>query len=52
LYNFPEEAAAIVAAGIAYQMRNNPLLALHAQARKERSLEGVWPVLKAAIEGA
>lgn len=40
-----------VAAGIAYQMEQNPILALHAKMRKERSLEGAWPKLEAAIEG-
>jgi len=40
-----------VAAGIAYQMEHNPVLRLHAEARKTRSLEGVWPTLWAAIEG-
>lgn len=40
-----------VAAGVAYWMENNPVLAMHARMRKERSLEGVWPKLWAAIEG-
>jgi glycosyltransferase involved in cell wall biosynthesis len=40
-----------VAAGIAYWTEQNPVLALHAKMRKERSLEGVWPKLEAAIEG-
>jgi glycosyltransferase involved in cell wall biosynthesis len=40
-----------IAAAIAYQMENNPVLALHAKMRKERSLGGAWPKLWAAIEG-
>jgi len=39
-----------VAAGIAYQMENNPVLKLHARMRKERSLEAVGRSLWAAIE--
>jgi len=39
-----------VAAGIAYQMEHNPVLRLHAETRKTRSLEGAWPTLWAAIE--
>jgi glycosyltransferase involved in cell wall biosynthesis len=41
-----------VAGLIAYQMEHNPVLALHAKMRKERSLEGVWPRLWAAVENA
>ena len=40
-----------MAAAIAYQMENNPVLKLHRQMRQERSLEGVWPAFWAAIEG-
>lgn len=41
-----------LAACLAYQMTNNPVLALHAQMRKTRSLEGTWSALEAAIEMA
>jgi len=40
-----------LASCIAYQMINNPILALHSEMRKSRSLEGAWPALEAAIEG-
>jgi len=39
-----------LAGAVAYQMTNNPTLALHARMRKERSLYGAWRPLWAAIE--
>ncbi|GAF83841.1 unnamed protein product, partial [marine sediment metagenome] len=42
-----------VAAGIAYIMQNNPVLAMHAHVRKTRGLQAVWTKhLWPAIEGA
>jgi glycosyltransferase involved in cell wall biosynthesis len=50
-YGSREEYMREVAGGIAYLMENNPVLYLHAKMRKERSLEGAWHKLWAAIEG-
>ena len=49
-YNDRAEYMKSIAGAIAYQMRNNPQLALHVKMRQERSLSGAWIPLWEAIE--
>jgi glycosyltransferase involved in cell wall biosynthesis len=48
-YGNRQEYMKMIAGAIAYQMEHNPVLAGHVKMRKERSLQGVWPKLWAAI---